>query len=250
MRANARDNLRVVMARVIERLADKRGSSTPGRPRKEIAAVDAYQAALEREYRDWADDAAEQLADEPEDSRDELLLALLLLLLRRLAKLGEDTIPEAVALGGGTSASVFTKLAELIGSNTDTLTNSLIPAIAAKLRAALVDADIQLALAAGKGAEALAGVLETFIARVGSYAGQWWKAYNQSVGARSVQDGVGLMAHLDPRAHHCTECPEFHAEGGRPYASFTEYLDTTGGRTPGDFECGANCRCWLEYQAP
>ena len=228
-------------------------AATGARPRKEVAAVNAYQAALESTYDEWAEDCAQQLAEADEEDRSELLLLLLLLLLGRLRKLGEEYLPGAVNAALGDTpppADVWARLAAAIAQNDDYLENSLLPALRLKLEAALADSDVLAAFRAGPAAAAAAlrGALATFAARVTSYAGEFWKLVNFSRGAAAAAQKRPIRAFLDAQAPHCDDCPQFHSEDGREYDSWDDYLAATGGRVPGQFQCAGNCRCWVEIE--
>lgn len=233
-----------------ETFAVMRGAGKPGARTKEINAVNAYQRELERIYAEWADDAAEQLAEADEDERDDLLAALLLLLLALLRKAGREHLPEAVEMGldgQPYNPDVAKLLATVLEENETYLSDSFIPAVGAKVRGGLLDGDVIAALAAGTGDVALGGLLATMTGRVANYAGEWWKLYNRTTGAAAKAAGVKVTAYLDPNARHCSDCPRHHSEAGREYASYDDYLAETGDRAPGEFECGGGCRCWLEF---
>lgn len=229
-------------------------AGAPGRPRKELAAVNAYQADLTDAYGDWADDAAGQLAAEPDDTqRQALLSALLLLLLSRLETLGETNLPAALALGtrgAAAPAKLYSKLAQIIDSNTKFLTDSLIPDLRAKIEQGLVRPEWVELRAPAEKRSWLMKWLDGFEARIGSYAGTYWTMYNWSVGMSVDDQRLTLDAFLDPQARHCSECPQYHREGGEHYDNFDQYLGATGGRVPGEFECGGGCRCRLEFGPP
>lgn len=245
----ARENLARVLARV-EAFAARQPA-----PSRETKVTDAYARALERAYADWVAAAWPQLAETEDDSdRDELLAALLAALLVRLQRLGAEHLPGALDAGlakvngAVTTTAMLATVGDALTANNTYLATSLIPAIEAKLRAAL--------LAGGENAAAVRETLTSFGARVGSYAGELWKTIQRITGLAIDERGGGsggpvaadtkLIAILDPDAHHCTECPQFHSERGTGYASFEAYLEATGDRVPGEFECGANCRCRLE----
>lgn len=256
----ARENLARVVARVEAwRAGGQRDSyaATPPPTRAELAAVAAYQSALAAAYDDWLAAAWPQLAEaeDADTDREELLAALLLLLLTRLQRVAATHLPAALAVGVGkvngavTTTAMLTTVADALTANNAYLTTSLIPAIEAKLRAAL--------LAGGEDLAAnLRAALGSFAARVGQYAGELWTTIQRITGLAVDERGkVGgpdapvdtrLYAILDPDAHHCSECPQFHSERGTEYESFEAYLEATGGRVPGEFQCGGNCRCRLE----
>lgn len=218
---------------------------------KAKTAVNKYQLDLEGDYQDWAEDTAAKLAAASSDSkREEVLAAALLLLLALLKRKGKDAIPEAavIALSGADPiAAIDDLVSDAISENDDYLSDSLIPDIEKKVKAGLLDPGIIAALAAGEGAAAFLALLQTETSRVGSYSGEWWKTYNSAVGLVADENGSKVTSYLDPRADHCGECPEFAETGGKVYGSWKEYQDATGGRVPGEFECGPNCRCWLEF---
>jgi len=229
-----------------------RGAHTPGRKRREVEAVNAYQTALQRAYTEWADDLAQDVAAaEDEGDRDEIIAAALLALLLLLRKLGRDTLPDAVALGlDGTSApaTVWAKLTAAIEANDSVLADSLIPALKLKLDSILeeVSSIPYIQFDPEPIAAAVNGGLLAFLGRIGLFAGEWWGLWNFIHGTAADEKGEPITAYLDPAAHHCIECPQFHSVEGEEYSSFENYLAATGGRVPGDFQCGSNCRCWID----
>jgi hypothetical protein len=252
----ARAHLLSVMARVVAAVSAEpfvagARRSAARKERKEVAAVNRYQATLESDYREWADDLAGALANDP-DNADELIAAALLALLLLLRRRGAEHLPDAVALalaraGGTASAALLQRLADAIARNDGYLTESLLPALGERLRELLASGE--WALAAGDGAGAVRGLvgtwLEALTARVGLYAGAWWALHQDAFGEASGDRP--LKAYLDPQAKHCSECPRYHSEGGEHYDSYESYLGATGGRVPGQFECLGWCRCWLEF---
>ena len=231
-----------------ERFADLRGAGRPGARSKPVIAVNAYQKELERIYNQWSDDLAEQLAEADPDERDGLLEVALAALLVSLRDAGRRSITESAILAWDDTPptpEMLDELSDAIEANDRYLRDSLIPALRVKVEAGLDDEDIILAIDAGTGNEALAALLLTMVARVASYSGAWWAVYNRIFGDAAREKVEKVFAHLDPTAKHCSECPEFQSEGGREYASYDDYLSVTGGRVPGEFECGAWCRCWL-----
>lgn len=252
--SEARERLRAVIAQAVEYLALRGGG--PGRPPAEISAVNRYQRDLEAAYDDWADDAVRKLAAEKDDGKRDALLALLLgVLLTRLTDIARVDLPNAVAMGAGQinpTPDMYKKLAEIMAENEQYLENSLIPAIQAKLRNALMDPELRQSLYTGdaSGLQTIRGWFQTFRSRIASYAGAWWRLYNWSVGMSIDDQRLTVTAYLDPQAHHCGECPLYHSEGGEFYDNFDQYLGATGGRVPGEFECDGNCRCWLEFGPP
>jgi hypothetical protein len=232
-----------------ERFADGRGGG-PGPGLKQIRAVNAYQAQLEKIYDDWSDTTARDLSKADEDERDAIIAAALLLLLAALRDAGRKALTAAMLLALGDeppSPEMLAELSKSISDNDRYLSESLIPALLAKITGALTDPDILAAMALGIIAfrSALRAMLATSAARVASYAGAWWTVYNRTLGDVAQQNGRPVRAYLDPRAKHCDECPMYASAEGREYPSFEAYLRETGGRVPGQFECGTNCRCEL-----
>lgn len=225
--------------------------------RRESAAVEAYQRALESAYDDWVAAAWPQLtAAETDDDREELLAGLLLLLLTTLQRTGQTTLPTALDVGlakvagAAPTTTMLSTLGDALTANNTLLTTSLLPAIEKKLREALLggkeDAE-----------DAVRQALASFTARVGQYAGELWKAIQRItglaideqknvIGGPDAAPSTKLIAILDPDAHHCVECPKYHSERGVVYESFEAYLEATGDRVPGEFECGSGCRCRIE----
>ena len=227
-----------------------RGAGVPGRKRAEVEAVNAYQTALQREYQDWADDLARDLAEEDDDdARDEIIAAALLALLALLSRLGREKLPDAVALGsGGTQApgTVWARLSAAIEANDRALAESLIPAIKLKLDELLNNPDVIQAIQFGgdAGAAAISGGLLSFLGRVGMAAGAWWGLWNATVGGAAQEDGRKIYWYRDAAVkNHCDSCLEF---GEREYESYESMLLETGAAPAFNVICGSNCRCWLE----
>ena len=171
-------------------------------------------------------------------------------MLADLRDAGRKALTEAMLLALGDeppSPEMLAALSDAITENDRYLENSLMTALRDKLTAALTDPDILAAAALGVTSfrAALRAMLDTSAARVASYAGAWWTIYNRTLGLVSQQKSKPVRAYLDPRAQHCDECPKYASSEGREYPSFVAYLRETGGRVPGEFECGTNCRCEL-----
>ena len=258
--AQARAHLLSVMARVVAVYTDayvaggqtRRKPARKQKPRPEVAAVARYERRLADDYREWADDLAAQLADDP-DNADELIAAALLALLLLLRRRGQENLPGAVELALSraglptATAAMLERLAAAIARNDEYLTNSLLPAIGERLREMLASGEWALMKLDGAAAltDWVMGWLTTFAGRVALYAGAWWTLNQETFGEAS--GGKPVVAYLDPQAKHCSECPRFHSETGEEYSSYENYLGATGGRVPGQFECAGNCRCWLEF---
>ena len=232
--------------------AQKARRTRRGRPSKPIAAVNSYESELRKIYDEWADTFADDLAETKDEDGDiDAIIALaLLLLLSQLQDLGRKNIPAGLWMGLGDTAptpEVLTYLATLVGENDKYLADSFIPDLKAKIGKALADPDVLLAFATSKeaGRDAIRAYLGTMDARIGSYAGTWWRAQNYGAGSSAKADSKPIKAFLDPAASHCEECPLYHDEGGREYKSFDDYLATTSQRVPGMYICRGNCRCWL-----
>jgi hypothetical protein len=246
------DNTAEGVSKVFETFkADLRGGGR-GRRNKQTTAVNAYQDELGSEFKDWCDETASELAKSNPEDRNKVIDDRLAILLLLLIGLGRKSIPDALDLAvgdNGKSPAMVDKLSALLKENEVYLTDSLIPAIKAKLLKAFDDQDIQIAIQAGDGAEVLGAVLSTVGARVESYAGTWWQMHQWGTGLLADELGQPIKANLDPLAEHCADCPQFHDEGGREYASFQDYLNATSGRVPGDFACHGNDRCWLSMDS-
>ena len=231
-----------------ERFADLRGGG-PGRRSKSVEAVNAYQRELERAYRTWADDMASELAEAEPDERDDLMAAALAALLASLRDEGRRRIAEAMRLAMGDdapTAEVLQATADAIAENDRFLSDSLIPAIRAKLEAGLLDEDILTAIQSGDGDDAIGGLLATLSGRAASYAGTWWMLYNQVIGRKTQESGREVIWYLDPRAKHCEDCPRWGSPEGTVYESYEKMLEITGGMAPADgVACGNYCRCGL-----
>lgn len=230
-----------------ETFADVRGTGRPGRRAKQIEAVNAYQRELEAEYEEWADELAQDLAGASTDGgeRDRVIEAALAALLLALLMLGRRRLPEAMEMGLGDTPPTVEALRDLaaaVEANERYLRESLLPDIERKLRAGLEDPDVRLALGAGRGEEAIGGLLRTMEARAALYAGAWWGMYNRAVGAGAGEGPVRWL--LDPTVKsHCQTCLEF---GDREYPSYAAMLQVTGGIVPSaGTQCDGNCRCVL-----
>ena len=235
-----------------ESFADVRGAGKPGAKSTQINAVNDYQRQLERAYSDWSADCADALAGTADDEARRRLLEddYLPLLFTRLNTVARTTLPDAVDLGldgRAPDAAVYQALADAMDANSAYLSGTFIPAVQAKLEAALMDGDVAAALGSGAGAAALGGVMATMQARVSGQAGTFWTLYNRTITETAKGTGETVTAYLDPRAKHCDECPQFASEGGKEYANIQDYLDATGNRMPGEFACFGGCRCELKY---
>jgi len=75
--------------------------------------------------------------------------------------------------------------------------------------------------------------------RAGMYADAMYGTYHNTVQVREAQAGVAIARRvLDGSAEHCEDCPGLADQGWVPIAELTPI---------GDSECGANCRCTIEY---
>ena len=263
---NARERLRQAIGRTVAALEAMgyalppdiapdafalRGTGTPGRKPAAILAVNAYQNKLQRIYRDWADTLADDLADADPSEHDDIIKAALAALLLLLRNAGRTALPDAVTLGLGDDTinpDVLKVLTDALTANEDYLSDSLLPDLDSKLRQGLSEQDILEAIAAGAGAAAIGGLLQTMLGRVGSYAGGFWDVYNRTRGDAIDEHGKRLRWSRDdsiPDSSHCENCWEF---GNQEYNSYSEMLEITGGLTPGSpaLICGSNCRCELE----
>lgn len=229
-------------------------------------STNAYEMELRQTYAGWADKTAAELSGVEDDATfqqrleervDELIAALILL--------GRRHLPEAHALGlAGQPASPRStaELADAIAENERYLIESLGPGIIDKVDQRTKDEPL---ITADK--VAMAGLLATFLARVGSYAGTHWATIMRGFGDRVKQQetallvkmrqaaGVGveiradeatvpIIWRLDVSASHCRDCPDL----AGIYESWDALMARTGGGTPGSgfTECRSNCRCWLE----
>ena len=204
---------------------------------------------MERIYEEWSTKLARDLARaEDDEQRDRIITAALAALLLALRQAGRRSIADALGIALGDTPpdpAVLSAMAEAVAENDRYLETSLIPAIDRKVRDGLHDEDILEAIARGIGAGALFGLLVTLRARVASYAGAVWSFIQRVIGIEAGASGKRITAYLDPLAKHCSQCPLYHSVAGREYASWDEYILTTGGRVPGEFECKNGCRCWL-----
>ena len=212
-----------------------------GRQNKQTAAVNAYQAKIESEFEDWADKYSEDIAS-GDDNKTEIALGILLLL---LIALGRKNLPDAVDLAVGNEAQtpeMVEHLLEVMRSNEEYITNSLIPDLRAKIQKALADPDIILAIQAGDGRDALRAVLATVSARVASYAGAYYNTYEYAKGLLIDTHGKEYRWNLDPAViNHCGDCLQY---GDKTYPSFAAMLQQTGQKGPGiNVSCLPNCRC-------
>jgi len=209
--------------------------------------VNEYQAALISTYTDWAEDLADEL-DGIEDpiERDDAIEAALVALTLALSRLGRTAIPDLLALGlngTGPSPRCLSDLAEMVEVNESYIGSSLVPTLRDRLHRALQDEAVLAAIGVG-----ILGVLQSFQARVGAYAGAGWAAAQRGVADVAYQQGQAgedgrIRWVVDEEAKHCPDCPECEGE----YDSWDDMLDSTGGKMPGSgVQCASNCRCWLE----
>jgi hypothetical protein len=114
----------------LPRLPARKQALSPRHPAQFVAAVDGYAANLRRIYDEWALEAADELAAVPEEERDDLLAALLLLLALRLKTAGRAGLEAAFEMGlgdGVPDAEAMAALEDAIASNDAYIDNSLIP---------------------------------------------------------------------------------------------------------------------------
>ena len=225
--------------------SDLRGGGR-GRRNKETAAVNKYQAKLEELYQDWYEDWADDIVEADTTARDAIIVAALLALFLLLRDAGRIALPDALDLAvgkDGTTPEMVQVLLDQLRSNESYLNDSLIPDLRTKLNNGFVDKDIQAAIAGGVGSDALASLLATATARVGSYAGAWWWVYQMATGMLSDEHGTEYRWNIDPAViNHCVDCLEF---GDTTYPSFSEMLQKTGNKAPGiNVACHSNCRCF------
>jgi 2'-5' RNA ligase len=213
------------------------------RPRRETAAVNAYQARLEAELDDWIAAGLPQFAEvEDDDSREELLALLLLLLLTRLKARAGEAFPESIAIGLGkvrgarATAGMAQALEAALASNSRYLETSLLPALADALRGALA--------AGGDTAANVAAAVGGLRARVGMYAGALHSLIQQVTGIAARETGRRIFWRRDPQSVHCESCLQW---GDREYESYDAMLAETGGVEPANGTiCLSKCRCILE----
>lgn len=216
-----------------------------GRQRKEIEAVDRYQAELISEYEDWADEWMDELGAGEDDALVDEKLALLLLL---LIALGRKRLPDALELALGKESvtpDMLERAVVVMRENERYLTESLIPDLRAKLKKAYSDPDIQIAISGGDGPETVRAVLQTVASRVGMYAGEMWDLYNYTFGLMADEKGRKVFWARDENADHCQTCLDY---GDREYESFAAMLVETGGISPANgTDCLSRCRCHLRF---
>jgi len=205
------------------------------------SAVNEYQRRLGLTYEDWVNLASLQLMEVPDDKKEETILALILLLRQMLQADGRRFITDGMLLGLGSTLptpDLDRRLTLRLLDNDRYVESSLIPAIDARIRKALSDPDII-------GVAAFATSMMALQARTELYAGPMWTMIQDAIGevARQQEDPRVKWV-LDDLAKHCADCPRFAGE----YDSFDDMLARTGGAIPGSgVQCGANCRCRLEY---
>uniref|UniRef100_A0A6M3KWF4 Portal protein n=1 Tax=viral metagenome TaxID=1070528 RepID=A0A6M3KWF4_9ZZZZ len=221
----------------------------PGNPNWE-RATNAYEGELRQTYQQWADDTAGQLAGiEDDDEFSETLMAAILALIAELRRLGQRRLPDALQLGlGGVAPSPdgYRMMADAIAENERYLSDSLGPAIAAK-----VEQQVTVDPLIRQDRESLGGTFGTFLARVASYAGAFWGLIHLGFVNRVKQKDAEkntttrVRSVLDPRARHCPQCPTYAHE----YDSIDQVIAETGGvPTTWNSDCGPNCRCHLEEE--
>jgi len=219
--------------------------SKPGNPKWE-RETSAYEQRLRSEYATWANATTKELVNIDDDAEfndylDDAVIALVMTLIR----LGRERLPRAQALGlAGVPATPegIQQMASVIASNDELLENSLGPAVRDKVLARINDDEL-----IRRDADSLKGVFQTFLGRVGSYAGPFWGLIGWGMVDR-IKQMVGkprIKVVLDVRAKHCKECPEY--EG--IYENIDEMIAATGG-VPARWNssCGCNCRCTYFYE--
>ena len=212
-------------------------------------ATNAYQQELQRTWADWADRTAGDLAGaETEEERDDITDEAVAAIVIALMLLGRKHLPQALTLGLGgdpSSPEGIRILADAMLENERYLNDSLAPAIRTKLEQGIAGDP-----AIATDAASLGGLLGTFNARVGNYAGAFWaliaRGVIDKVSQREDANEVPTRIVLDPNAKHCEECPQYAKE----YDNFQAMLAETGGRVPGQFKCNGNCRCTLLFKLP
>lgn len=214
--------------------------------------TDAYQAGLRQDYEDWVKDVGAELKkSKPADNLAEKWAILVALGLLMMKKKGWEHLPEAFALGYGSSAlspgARQALEAELL-ANDGYLSEKLWPKIGKALSPYQLE-EIARLYWAGKDEEAndlLYGALLAIRGNVGQYAGGFWRSIwvASVVRAEEGMEIVPIQWVLDALAEHCRTCLVF---GNREYANMEDLVSTTGGVLPGQgTECAGNCRCGLK----
>lgn len=240
------DNTAEGVATVFETFkANLRGGGR-GRRNKQTAATDQYQSDLEDEFDTWADETADELDKASPEKRDEVIDARLAILLLLLIQLGRQTLPDAIDIAVGDepqTPDMVEHLLEVMRSNENYLTTSLIPDIRAKLQRALADPDIQLAIQSGDGADVLKATMSTMSARVAQYSGSMWNIWAYTAGLLAQEHGNKIFWKRDEMAVHCQSCLDY---GDTTYDSMDDLLSKCNGVTPSNGTiCLSNCRCSL-----
>jgi len=232
------------------------------RGRAYTQATDAYQASLQSQYDAWAAETARELAKVDPDDEDAFRrklddrLAVGLLLLK---KLGWFNIPAAFILGFGEPAGPDERrmVDDEIAANDGYLETELFADIRGTLEGK-IDAVLLLLRYGdtGEAVDTITGLLSSFRARVGRYAGQFWHAIQSGIVGRlkkpeapgapaDPQAGKRVRWVLDAGARHCADCLEFAGEYNNIYA----LLAATRHILPGQgTKCSGNCRCHLEVE--
>jgi len=232
------------------------------RGRAYTQATDAYQASLQSQYDAWAAETARELAKVDPDDEDAFRrklddrLAVGLLLLK---KLGWFNIPAAFILGFGEPAGPDERrmVDDEIAANDGYLETELFADIRGTLEGK-IDAVLLLLRYGdtGEAVDTITGLLSSFRARVGRYAGQFWHAIQSGIVGRlkkpeapgapaDPQAGKRVRWVLDAGARHCVDCLEFAGEYNNIYA----LLAATRHILPGQgTKCSGNCRCHLEVE--
>ena len=216
-----------------------------GGPRWE-RTTNAYEIELRSAYQDWAERTAAELSTIEDDAEfDARLDDAIEMLVATLLLMGRRRLADAHALGlAGVPSSPdgMRELADAMAANDGYLADSLGPAIGEKVRQRVGEDG----LIRGDPA-ALGGVLGTFIARVGSYAGGYWAGIQRGFGDRVRQEPEPPRVRWlrDPRAKHCQTCLDY---GDREYDDYDTMLTQTGGSYPSfQTDCNGQCRCHLEF---
>lgn len=214
----------------------RRGSGYEGK-------VNAYAEKLVKAFDGWALKWAPRIARASEMDRDPLIIEAAEEIDATMQGIAEEGLEEAYLLGlegEEMTDAGYVQVRNYTDRNLRFLEYSLKPDLQTKLKA--------LGAEGLKDADAVAGALGTFRARVATYAGPYWvlvhKGMEERAKGQEQAEGrqIPVTWHLDGKAVHCDDCPKY----AGTYKSWDEMEATTGGvPSSGNSACGCNCRCYV-----
>lgn len=201
--------------------------------------VNAYTANLRQIYEEWAESAAETLADADEEEREAVLAALLALLATRLKAAGRSGLNEAFQsqLEGAVPSEWALEFLEARIAENDTYIAGLIEDARARF------AEDSSAPGFLWTERELRETLPALAWRAALYGGVYWAVMGLGAAQRVAKD-TRILRELDPApgVKHCQDCIDWAGE----YENFETMVALIGlPGQPGTSACNGNCRCRL-----